>query len=98
MKRVVFHPLALEELSDQAVFYESRSPGLGARFTVQVEAAIMLAASMSGVGSPHKHGTRRVFPKDFPFSIVYQDLGEALVVIAVAAFLRKPGYWRNRRS
>ena len=97
MKPVAFHPEALEELQDQAVFYDERNQGLGQRFTSQVEAAASLAASMPGIGSPYKYGTRRVFPKDFPFSVVYRELGEALVVIAVAAFRRKPGYWRHRR-
>jgi toxin ParE1/3/4 len=97
VKTVAFHPEALDELRDQAVFYDERIEGLGERFTAQVEAAANLAASMPGVGSPHKYGTRRVFPKDFPFSVVYREFGEALVVIAVAAFRRKPGYWRHRR-
>ena len=97
MKAIAFHPEALEELQDQAVYYEERSQDLGARFTAQVEAAATLAASMPGIGSPYKHRTRRVFPKDFPFSIVYREIGEAVVVIAVAAFRRKPGYWRDRR-
>ena len=97
MKVVQFHPEALEELQDQAVFYEERSEGLGERFAAQVEAAATLAASMPGIGSPYKHHTRRVFPRDFPFSVVYREVGEALVIIAVAAFRRKPGYWRHRR-
>ena len=97
MKAVAFHPEALEELQDQAVFYEDRSEGLGKRFTAQVEAAVSLAASMPGIGSPYKHRTRRVFPKDFPFSVVYRESGETLMIIAVAAFRRKPGYWRRRQ-
>ena len=97
MKTVAFHPEALEELEEQAVFYDQRSEGLGERFTAQVETAAALAASMPGIGSPYKHRTRRVFPKDFPFSVVYRELGQALVIIAVAAFRRKPGYWRHRQ-
>lgn len=97
MKFVAFHPEALEELQDQAVFYEERSEGLGERFTAQVEAAASLAASMPGIGSPYKHRTRRVFPKDFPVSVVYREVDDTLVIVAVAAFRRKPGYWRHRQ-
>lgn len=97
MKAVAFHPEALEELQDQAIGYEGRSEGLGERFVGQVEAAATLAASTPGIGSAYKHRTRRVFPKDFPFSVVYREFGEALVVIAVVAFRRKPGYWRHRQ-
>ena len=97
MKPYSLHPEALEELQHQAVYYEERSEGLGGRFTDQIEAAAELAAAMPGIGSPYKYGTRRVFPKDFPFSVVYRDSGDELFVIAVAAFRRKPAYWRGRR-
>lgn len=96
MKPFNFHRAAREELLYQAQFYEERSEGLGVRFLEQVESAIKLAASMPRIGIPYKHETRRVFPKDFPFSIVYRDMGEHLIVFAVAAFKRKPAYWRGR--
>lgn len=96
MKPPVFHPEALAELQDQAVFYEARSAGLGERFSAQVEAAVGLAVSMPGIGSPHRYGTRRVFPKDFRHSVVYRETPDALVILAVAPFKRKPAYWRHR--
>lgn len=97
MIRVVFHPDALQELRDQALFYEERSAGLGKRFVSQVQAAVGLVASMPGIGSNWRHGTRRVFPKDFPHSVVYRVMSDRLVILAVAPFRRKPGYWRDRR-
>ncbi len=96
MKSLAFHPEALTELQEQAVYYEECGKGLGERFVSQVEAAAALAASMPEMGSPYKHRTRRVFPKDFPFSVVYREMGEVLVIVAIAAFRRKPGYWRHR--
>ncbi len=96
MKRTVFHPEALAEMQDQAVYYEERRPGLGQRFLAQVEDAVKLAGDMPSIGSPHRHGTRRVFPKDFPHSVIYQETADALIVLAVAPFRRKPGYWRKR--
>lgn len=97
MSFAVFHPEALAELQEQAAYYEGQSPGLGLRFLSQVEAAIQLAVTMPGVGSPYRHHTRRVFPKDFPHAVVYLVTDEHLVVLAVAPFRRKPGYWRSRR-
>lgn len=96
MKRCELHPQALEELLDQVQFYEERSEGLGSRFFEQIETAINLAASMPAIGSPYKRGTRRVFPKDFPCSIIFRESSEQLLVVAVAAFTRKPGYWHGR--
>ena len=96
MKPFNFHREARQELLYQAQFYEDRSEGLGVRFLEQVASAIKLAASMPRTGIPYKHETRRVFPKDFPFSIVYRESSEQLTILAVAAFKRKPGYWRER--
>jgi toxin ParE1/3/4 len=98
VKQLEFHADALAELEEQALFYEERSAGLGDRFVSEVEAALALAASMPGVGSPHKYGTQRVFPKDFPCAVVYRHLQETDVVqvLAIAPFRRKPGYWRSR--
>ena len=97
MKAFAFHPEALAELQEQALYYQERSEGLGDRFVAQIEVAAKLAVSMPGIGSPYKHGTRRVFPKDFRFSVVYREHGQVLWIIAVAAFRRKPGYWRHRQ-
>lgn len=97
MKPARFHPEALAELEAQSLYYEERSPGLGLRFLTPVEAAVRLAESMPQVGSPHQQGTRRVFPKSFPCAIVYREMHEALDILAVAPFRRKPGYWRSRK-
>ena len=97
MKSSTFHPEALAELREQAVYYENRDAGLGERFLAQVEAAVQLAASMPAIGSPYRLGTRRVFAKEFPHSIVYRETADALIVLAVAPFKRKPGYWRHRK-
>lgn len=96
MNPVALHPEALLELQEQALYYESQVPGLGERFVSQIESAVRLAASMPTIGSPYGHGTRRVFPQDFPFSVVYRVMGSGLVVLAIAPFKRKPGYWRSR--
>jgi plasmid stabilization system protein ParE len=97
LKTFAFHPEALAELQEQALYYQERNEGLGDRFTTQIEAAISLAVSMPGIGSPYKYRTRRVFPKDFGYSVVYREHGEVLWIVAVAAFRRKPGYWRHRQ-
>ncbi len=97
MSLPVFHPAADTELLEQAVYYEQRSPGLGKRFLDQVEAAVQVAMLMPAAGSPYLHGTRRVFPKDFPHSVIYRQQADQVVILAVAPFRRKPAYWRERQ-
>jgi toxin ParE1/3/4 len=98
VKNVRFHDEARVELVEQVVYYESSSPGLGDRFNTEVERAVARATEFPGLGSPHKYGTRRVFPKNFPFSVVYLVQGTVIVVLAVAHFRRKPTYWRRRKN
>lgn len=98
MKAVQFHPEAETELAAEALYYEDRSPGLGKRFIGEIETAVALALEFPDMGAPYRHGTRRVFPKKFPFSIVYQAHSSGLVILAIAPFPRKPAYWRHRKS
>ena len=61
--------MARVEFLAVAAYYEQIERGLGVRFTRAVEAAVALAAELPGAGSTWKHGTRRVFTKNYPFSI-----------------------------
>ncbi len=94
---VRFHEEAQAELAAEAVYYESKVAGLGVRFINEVEAATHIAAEFPEMGSPFKFGTRRVFPKKFPYSIIYRIYPTEIVILAVAPDARKPGYWRNRK-
>jgi plasmid stabilization system protein ParE len=97
VKPARFHPEAQAELEAEAAYYEERSAGLGERFTHDVEAAIALASAFPEIGAPYRYGTRRVFPKRFPFAVVYQVFTQELVILAIAPFPRKPAYWRSRK-
>jgi plasmid stabilization system protein ParE len=97
VKPVRFLQEAQDEFLDQVLYYEERQKGLGERFRQAVEAAVALASVHPRLGSPWKLRTRRVFPKDFRFSVVYRIEPEELVVFAVARFKRRPTYWRRRK-
>ena len=71
MKSVRFHDEARLEFVGRVAYYEEIERGLGERFRKAVEKAVALAAFMPDAGSTHRYGTRRVFPKKFPFGIVY---------------------------
>jgi toxin ParE1/3/4 len=98
VKPVRFHDAALAELTSEAVHYATISPRLGERLVTAVEQASLLAAQFPAMGSPYKYGTRRVFPKKFPFSLVYVDRKTEVYILALAPFSRKPGYWRERKN
>ena len=82
-KTVRFHDEARAELVWQATYYELRAKGFGERFGNEIEAAIEIASTFPYIGSPYKYGTRRVFPKKFPFSIVYRILEPEVIVLEI---------------
>ena len=97
MKQVRFLDEVREELLAQVAYYEERQEGLGEQFRLAVKAATALAAIHPKLGSPWKLRTRRVFPKGFPFSVVYRIEPNELVVFAIAHFSLRPTYWRRRK-
>lgn len=98
MKRVRFHDAARDELIHETLYYKTISAALGERFAAAVEQAVQLAAEFPAMGSPHRYGTRRCFPKKFPFSLVYVERKDEVYVLALAPDSRRPGYWRARRN
>jgi plasmid stabilization system protein ParE len=93
---VRFTDEARDEFLLQIDSYAAIDPELGERFRQSVMAAASLAAAHPRIGSPWKLNTRRVFPKHFPYALVYRLLGDEVVVLAVAHFRRRPTYWRGR--
>ena len=97
MRSARFHAEAASELQAEATYYEQHTKGLGDRFAREIESAVKVACLFPDIGSPYKYGTRRVYPKKFPFSVVYLVRSEEVLVLAIAPFSKTPGYWRNRR-
>jgi toxin ParE1/3/4 len=98
VKSVRFHDEARAELVHEVSFYTAISRSLGERFDRTVKTAVGRAAEFPDLGSPHVVGTRRVFPKKFPFSVVYIALENEVFIVAIAPDSRKPGYWQARVS
>jgi plasmid stabilization system protein ParE len=92
-----FHPEADAELEEAALFYESRLAGLGKSFAAEVERTIALVREFPEAGSQVGTRRRRVLVARFPYSIVYRQDPDAIVIVAVAHQRRRPGYWRRRK-
>jgi toxin ParE1/3/4 len=99
MKPVRFDEDADEELIDEIARYELRREGLGTEFLTAVRDAVRLITQNPAAwqASAYAAGVRRFVMQRFPFTIVYTELADEILIIAVAATSREPGYWRNRR-
>lgn len=93
-----FHPEAEFEVIEAAAHYESEVPGLGDRFGDEIERVIELLIENPKLGAPMEGGIRHFVMRNFPFSVIYAEVGDILYVLAVAHGSRKPGYWSQRVS
>ena len=96
MIEIEFLDDARQELRHAAQYYERQVAGLGFAFTDEVERTVELIQKSPGVGSPVWQHYRRVFVRRFPYSVVYREFENKLIVVAVAHHRRRPNYWRVR--
>jgi plasmid stabilization system protein ParE len=85
IRRVIVRPLALEDVSEAATWYEEQCPGLGEELADEVVKAIRRAGEspeLFRVLRP-RDGMRRVLTERFPYRIFFSIVGEALYVHAV---------------
>lgn len=97
MIRHRYLPSAREELNEAAAFYEASVAGLGEAFLDDVERAIELISERPRIGASADRGFRKTILRRFPFSIIYVDLDEEILIVAVAHQRRRPGFWRGRQ-
>jgi toxin ParE1/3/4 len=103
VKRLRLDSAAEEELRAAVAWYETRRPGLGARFLAEVGRVVNLIRRQPGVGGAvprvrAQHDARRVPLRRFPYFVIYREREAEIQVVAFAHTSRKPGYWRHRGS
>jgi plasmid stabilization system protein ParE len=98
MTEVRFHPDARAELLDAATSYEEQADGLGGQFVDEVQRVLDQLRTSPGIGAPVPgHDALRRWPlRRFPYYVIYREIGESLVVLAVAHERRRPRYWSGR--
>jgi plasmid stabilization system protein ParE len=95
---VRFHPEAEAELLQAVEYYENQQTGLGANVVEAVAAATELIARHPRAWPVLEGEVRRCLVRRFPFAVLYAEVPDALVVVAVMSLHRAPGYWRDRRA
>ena len=96
MRTVRYHAEARDEFLREVQYYARLSAHLSERYDQAVRAAEARAAEAPEHWPKYKHRTRRVLDRKFRFSLVYLHSESEVVVIAIAPFRRKPGYWKAR--
>jgi toxin ParE1/3/4 len=89
-------PRAWQEIEAGADWYLQRSADASVGFVAAISDALDCISEAPQRWPKYLYGTRRFVLHRFPFSLVYLDESELLVVVALAHSKRKPGYWRQR--
>jgi hypothetical protein len=90
------HPAARLELLEAIAYYEECRDGLGLEFSREVYSSIDRVVQFPLAWSEYSEDTRRCLTKRFPYGLIYQIIGEEILIIAVTQLNREPGYWEGR--
>ena len=90
------HEDADRELNDAANYYDSESPGLGTLFLDEIDSGYERILENPGLAPEIDSGIRRLVLAKFPFSLIYEVGGDAILILAVAHQRRRPQYWSER--
>ena len=94
--RYEFHPAALEEYREAALWYAEREPQVAQNFVASVEEAIARIVEAPQRWRVVDEDVRRCLTRVFPFGILYTIEDDFLLIVAVMHFSRAPGYWKSR--
>lgn len=98
MKNVRFHPDAEAEMLAAAAHYETQQEGLGGRFLAATQEAVNRIRLNPSLYRQIQGDVRRCLAKVFPYGILFRDLPDGLIIIAVMHLHRDPDYWKTRVS
>jgi len=93
-----FHPAALEEYEESALYYVAISPFVANRFIDEIESAIRRMCRHPRACSVIEDNIRRCLVKRFPFGIYYSLEADHILIVAIMHLSRMPGYWKDRIS
>ena len=96
MKPVVFLDAAMAEFEAAAEYYEQRVPGLGVEFQKAVAVAVHKIQDSPLRWMPYSKRNRRLLLHRFPYLVIFSELEDKILIIAVAHGKRRPGYWHGR--
>jgi len=87
---------AQAELDEAIAWYAKQAPGLDDAFLIETLKVIKLIEQFPAAWHPLTPQIRRCRLKRFPYSVVYTQDVDDILILAVAHQHRKPNYWRAR--
>ena len=97
-RRLIIRPEAEADLTDAAGWYDSREPGLGLEFLLEVHSAIARALKNPESFTRVRRNlpAHRVLIRRFPYRVFFIVRPDAIVVFAVLHAARHDRVWKHR--
>ena len=96
--RYEFHPEALEEYEEAALWYSERDLELALRFINAIEDTIRRILEAPARWPVIEEDVRRCLTRVFPYGILYTIETDFVLMVAVMHCSREPGYWKSREA
>jgi plasmid stabilization system protein ParE len=87
---------AQAEIDDAFAYLERQQPGLGHDFIAEVSHGYDQIQDFPHAWQMLRGRVRRYLLRRFSYALIYAELPEEIVVVAVPHLRRRPGYWRKR--
>jgi toxin ParE1/3/4 len=97
-KPLELHPEALAEADSALLWYRERSAKAARAFIAEIQRALNRVVESPQRWPVAKAGWRRYPLRRFPYFVVYQEMPDYILILAVAHGRRRPGYWRARMT
>lgn len=90
------HSQAQEEINEAFDWYFKRSGEAAEGFLGEVGNCLARIVSGPRLFPVFTKGARRMVMRNFPYSEIFREKDEAILIVAVAHAKRRPGYWKGR--
>jgi len=87
---------AYDDIEQAYNWYAARSESAADDFRSELRAAQERAASQPEWAEQHILNTRRISLRRFPYSIIFRQIDDTVVIIAVAHAKRDESFWQDR--
>ena len=89
---VKFLDLAQNELADTFYFVDHKQKGLGKLFVEEVQRTLQLIKTYPDIWTHSSPKIQRCLVKGFPYSIMYQRVGDLILVLSIAGVYKVSKY------
>lgn len=84
------------DFADALGFYREESEALAGRLYDEIHRLIADVCAAPRLYRVVASPVRRHFSETFPYAVLYVEKPDHVLILAIAHFKRRPGYWRER--